>query len=213
MEAVTLPGTAVADAVVEPDSEESETPKGGVFTSSRLGKLAMRFVMSTGAVLAIGVLALTVGPRFLPYQTYTVLSGSMEPTLPVGSVIVAVPAQGNELNKGDIITVANPQHQGMLVTHRIVAVEAGPQGRVFKTKGDANQEPDSWIVPASGGGWRYAFAIPYLGYVLSALQSGFGRLVLLVVPTLLLGGLLLVEIWRPAKMPDKVSDGAMPAGA
>ncbi|HEX9989312.1 MAG TPA: signal peptidase I [Chloroflexia bacterium] len=213
MEAVALSGTAVANAVVEGDSEESETPKVEVLTSSRLGRLVMRAVMSTGVALAIGVLALTVGPRFLPYQTYTVLSGSMEPTLPVGSVIVAVPAQGNELNKGDIITVAIPQRQDMLVTHRIVAVETGPQGRVFKTKGDANQEADSWLVPASGGGWRYAFAIPYLGYVLSALQSGLGRMLLLVVPTLLLGGLLLVEIWRPARMPDKVSDGAMPAGA
>jgi signal peptidase len=213
MEAVVLFVTAVVRAVVERDSEESETVRGSVFTSSRLGKLVMRFVMSTGAVLAIGMLALTVGPRFLPYQTYTVLSGSMEPTLPVGSVIVAVPAQGDELNKGDIITVAIPQRQEMLVTHRIVGVETGSQGRVFKTKGDANQEPDSWIVPAASGGWRYAFAIPYLGYVLSALQSGFGRLVLLVVPTLLLGGLLLVEIWRPARMPDKASDGAMPVGA
>lgn len=213
MEAVALSDTAVASAVVEEDSGESESPKGGAFTSSRLGRLAMRAVMATGVAFAIGVFALTVGPRFLPYQTYTVLSGSMEPTLPVGSVIVAVPAQGNELNKGDIITVANPQHQGMLVTHRIVGIENSPQGRAFKTKGDANQEADSWIVPASGGGWRYAFAIPYVGYVLSALQSGFGRLVLLVVPTLLLGGLMLVEIWRPAKMPDKVSDGAMPVGA
>ncbi|HEX8599453.1 MAG TPA: signal peptidase I [Chloroflexia bacterium] len=189
-----------------------ETAKAVAFNSSRLGKLATRLFTTIGMALAIGILALTVGPRFLPYQTYTVLSGSMEPTLPVGSVIVAVPARGEELNTGDVITVANPQHAGALVTHRIVAIEHSPQGRTFTTKGDANSAADSWVVPGTGSGWRYSFAIPHLGYVLSALQSDLGRLFLLIIPTVLLGALMLVEIWRPARMRDH-ADRAMPAGA
>jgi signal peptidase len=190
-----------------------ETAKAVSFSSSRLGKLATKLFTTIGMTLAIGILALTVGPRFLPYQTYTVLSGSMEPTLPVGSVIVAVPARGEELKTGDVITVANPQHAGALVTHRIVAIENGPQGRSFTTKGDANSAVDSWVVPGSGSGWRYSFAIPYLGYVLSALQSDLGRLFLLIIPTVLLGGLMLIEIWRPARTTEQSADRAMPAGA
>jgi signal peptidase len=190
-----------------------ETGKAVSVNSSRLGKLATKLFTTIGMALAIGVLALTVGPRFLPYQTYTVLSGSMEPTLPVGSVIVAVPARGEELNTGDVITVANPQHAGTLVTHRIVAIENGPHGRSFTTKGDANSAVDSWVVPGTGRGWRYSFAIPHLGYVLSALQSDLGRLFLLVIPTLLLGAVMLVEIWRPARTSDQAADRAMPAGA
>ncbi|HEY0070003.1 MAG TPA: signal peptidase I [Chloroflexia bacterium] len=212
MEAVALNETPVSSTEAQGDASETEAGKAAVFTSSRLGRLATRLFTATGVALAIGVLALTVGPRFLPYQTYTVLSGSMVPTLPVGSVIVAVPAQGNELNTGDIITVANPQHPGVLVTHRIVAIENTPQGRTFKTKGDANNAPDSWVVPGTGSGWRYAFSIPYLGYALSALQSDLGRLFLLVIPTVLLGGLLLIEIWRPARTPEHAADGAMTAG-
>jgi signal peptidase len=211
MEAVIVSGSE-ASATVEETQQESAAPKRVIF-SSRLVKWSTRLVMVSGAVLATVVLALTVGPRFLPYQTYTVLSGSMEPTLPIGSVIVTVPAQAEELKVGDVITIANPQHAGTLVTHRIFSVESSAQGRGFKTKGDANQAPDSWIVPANGGGWRYAFAIPYLGYILSALQSGLGRLVLLILPTLLLGGLLLVEIWRPARAPDEVSDRVVAVGA
>ncbi len=191
----------------------AETGKAVSSNSSRLGKLATKLFTTIGMALAIGVLALTVGPRFLPYQTYTVLSGSMEPTLPVGSVIVAVPARGEELNTGDVITVANPQHAGALVTHRIVAIENGPQGRTFTTKGDANSVVDSWVVPGTGSGWRYSFAIPYIGYVLSALQSDLGRLFLLVIPTLLLGAVMLVEIWRPARTSDQAADRAVPAGA
>ena len=205
-----VPSTEVQE---QENANRSQARKAGFFTASRLGKLATKLFTTTGTLLAIGVLALTVGPRFLPYQTYTVLSGSMEPTLPVGSVIVAVPARGEELNTGDIITVANPQQPGALVTHRIVAIEYGPQGRSFTTKGDANNATDSWIVPGTGSGWRYAFAIPHIGYVLSALQSELGRLFLLVIPTMLLGGLLLIEIWRPARKPNQAADQAMPAGA
>jgi signal peptidase I len=200
--------TEAQEVVAEP-----ENGKAGVTTSSRLGKLATKLFTTIGMALAIVVLALTVGPRFLPYQTYTVLSGSMEPTLPVGSVIVAVPARGEELNTGDVITVASPQHAGALVTHRIITIETGPQGRTFTTKGDANSVADSWVVPGTGSGWRYAFAIPHLGYALSALQSDLGRLFLLIIPTMLLGSLLLVEIWRPARKPEQAADRAMPAGA
>jgi signal peptidase len=169
--------------------------------------------MALGTVLAVGVLALTVGPRFLPYQAYTVLSGSMEPTLPIGSVIIAVPAQADELRTGDVVTIVNPQQHGMLVTHRIVGIKDGPQGRTFTTKGDANSAPDSWVVTAKGSGWRYAFSVPYIGYALSVLQSELGRLLLLVIPTLLLGGVMLVEIWRPAKASDQAAHEPMPAGA
>lgn len=213
MEAVAVSGGAVSSAMPQGDAEASAARQAGVVTTSQLGKWAMRLFIGTGALLAIGVLALTVGPRFLPYQAYTVLSGSMEPSLPVGSVIIATPALADELRTGDVITVANPQQHGMLVTHRIIGIDETPQGRAFTTKGDANQTPDSWVVPAKGSGWRYVFSIPYLGYALSALQSELGRLFLLVVPTLLLGSLLLVEIWRPARASDKASNGAMPVGA
>ncbi|HVF98333.1 MAG TPA: signal peptidase I [Chloroflexia bacterium] len=213
MEAMSVTGTAVSSSETVEAAEAGETRTAGTFTSSRLGKLATRLVTTLGMALAVGVVALTIGPRFLPYQTYTVLSGSMEPTLPVGSVIVAVPAKGDALHTGDIITVANPQHAGALVTHRIIAIDNSPQGRTFQTKGDANNVADSWVVPGTGSGWRYAFAIPYLGYALSTLQSDIGRLLLLVIPTFLLAGLMLLEIWLPARKPEQAPDAALTAGA
>lgn len=213
MEATATNNVKVLNTEEEEADIPGETAKAVSFNSSRLGKVATKLFTTIGMALAIGILALTVGPRFLPYQTYTVLSGSMEPALPVGSVIVAVPARGEELKTGDVITVANPQHAGALVTHRIVAIENGPQGRSFTTKGDANSAVDSWVVPGAGSGWRYSFAIPYLGYVLSALQSDLGRLFLLIIPTVLLGGLMLIEIWRPARTTEQSADRAMPAGA
>ena len=213
MESLALTDTPLTSLETAGDAAALDTGKAAGFTASRLGKVVTRFVTTAGVALAAGVLALTMGPRFLPYQTYTVLSGSMEPTLPVGSVIIAVPARGEELNTGDIITVANPQHAGVLVTHRIIAIGNGPEGRTFQTKGDANNVADSWVVPGTGNGWRYAFSIPYLGYALSTLQSDIGRMLLLVIPTVLLAGLLLVEIWLPARTPEKAPDGVVPAGA
>ena len=78
-------------------------------------------LLLAGAALAI--LSLTAGPRVLPYQTYFVLSGSMEPTIPVGSVIVLLPASAEELGNGDVITFGRPDHSETFVTLRIVGLE------------------------------------------------------------------------------------------
>ena len=152
-------------------------------------------LLLAGAALAI--LSLTAGPRVLPYQTYFVLSGSMEPTIPVGSVIVLLPAQAEELGIGDVITFARPDHPETLVTHRIVGLEPAEAGPQFVTKGDANDGADPWRVPVSGQGWRVGFAIPWVGYLLRAVQLPLARLALVVLPALGLGALALVRIWKP----------------
>jgi signal peptidase len=157
----------------------------------------MRGGVVAGVLAVVAILALTLGPRFLPYQTYVVLSGSMEPTIPTGAVIVLDPVVADGLSIGDVITFQRPDRPSELVTHRIVDVEQGPTGRSFVTKGDANTAPDGWRIPATGSGWRYRFAIPYAGYGLRTVQSVEGRLLLVVVPALALAGYFLVELWRP----------------
>src|SRR5438445_7469167 len=95
------------------------------------------FVLGLGA----GILALTVLPPLLRYQTYVVLSGSMEPTIHTGSVIVATAADPAALQVGDIVTFVRPGDEEN-VTHRIIEIKGSPQGRSFVTKGDASGAPD-----------------------------------------------------------------------
>jgi signal peptidase I len=147
----------------------------------------------------IALLLLTIGPLVLPYKTLTVYSGSMEPTIHTGSVIVDLPVAAKDVKVGDIITFQKPSDATVLITHRVVAVESGPGGLSFITKGDANPASDSWRVPASGNGYKFWFSIPSIGFLLAWLQSPLGRILFLVIPAILLGGLFLFDMWWPRR--------------
>jgi signal peptidase len=165
-------------------------------------------------ILALGLAALmSAGPRVLPFRAFTVLSGSMRPALPVGSLVIATPVQGDEVEVGDIVTFVKPGGSGELVTHRVVEVTGGPGGRVLTTQGDANGAPDAWEVPANGSGWRVLLDVPKVGYVLGGGASKARSLVFGgIVAVLALW--LLIEVWRPEEQADRQPDrqpGLQPA--
>ena len=92
---------------------------------------------------------------------YVILSGSMEPVIPTGSVAV-VDSSKRDVRPGNIATF---ERHGDLVTHRILSkTEEG-----YKTKGDANTDPDSGTIPVENIRGTYLFCIPYLGYGFLAL--------------------------------------------
>ena len=152
-------------------------------------------------LFVLTLLAVTIGPRVFPYQVHPVLSGSMDPAIPTGSLLVVRPAATTDLRVGDIITFNRPGPSGTLVTHRIREVVDGPGGRSFVTQGDANGAPDPWLVPGQGSGWRYALSVPYAGYGIEALQSYWGHILALVLPAGILGAMMLRGIWKPTLQP------------
>lgn len=154
-----------------------------------------------GTVVVIVMLAATIGPRLLPYRTFTVLSGSMEPSIPVGSMIFDREVNAANLASGEVVTFHPPGQRDKLVSHRIVRVEETKLGRFLVTRGDANGVADDWRIPAEGRGLRYEFHVPYLGYIVGGLLTPMGRLVALTLAALWLGGLALWTIWRPRKEP------------
>lgn len=95
-------------------------------------------------VVAVVVLALLlVGVRLIGLQVFTVLSGSMEPDYPVGSLIYVKKVDASELEVGDVITFM--LDEDTVATHRIVKVledENDPTVLRFRTKGDANDTED-----------------------------------------------------------------------
>lgn len=162
-----------------------------------IGRVASNVVLGIVAALALAVAVVSVGPRFLPYQVLPVLTGSMEPAIPTGSVAVMIPVRAEELAVGDVITFHHPNDPRSYVTHRIAAIEDDAGTRTLVTKGDANALPDAWRVVASGGGWRYAFAIPQVGRALLEFESSALRYLAFALPLLALAAVSLVEIWRP----------------
>jgi signal peptidase len=120
---------------------------------------AVLAVLCTVGTLSVVVCALSFVFDFTPS---IVLSGSMEPTLPVGSVVFTQTVDVADVAVGDIVTV--PQHgdEG-IVTHRVVAIEPADAGRAKLTlRGDANQVDD--IAPYTvRTADLYRFKIPYIG--------------------------------------------------
>jgi signal peptidase len=173
---------------------------------SGLGRLAGRALTVVLAVFVAAAAAATLGPLLLPYRTYAVLSGSMAPAIPVGSLVIDLPVAADQLHDGDVVSFHRPDAAGQMITHRIVQVDRQGAGNpaLLRTKGDANNAPDPWTVSAGPDSWRVAAVVPGAGYVLGYLRSPLGQILTFVGPALLLGVMLLGDLWRrPSEEPGR----------
>jgi len=161
-----------------------------------VGRVVAWVVMIAAGLVVLGLVAITIGPRFLPYQALIVRSGSMSPTIPTGSIVFYTKIPSTKVKVGDVIVFSKPGDPNEKVTHRVYQIGHAATGEYFITKGDANGTPDDWRVPAVGTGWIERFHVPSVGYALVYLQSTLARLLLLVIPAILLGAITLYEIWQ-----------------
>lgn len=126
-------------------------------------------------------------PQLMGLDAYVVTSGSMEPSMPTGSIVYNQPAQPINIEVADVITfVSNDSEEPQKITHRVIQVNETEDGRIFKTKGDANPEPDEGWVREEDILGEKAFSIPYLGYALITLSSPFVLIMLLLIPSVIL---------------------------
>jgi signal peptidase len=148
------------------------------------------------------LLAVGVGPRTGQYQTVTVLTGSMRPTMPEGSVIVTTPKPAREVRVGDVVTYRIPVEDRRIVTHRVVEVVRSGEQPVVRTKGDANADPDAWVAELKGGTvWTARATVPKAGYALEWLRRPQTRQLLVLAAPFLVLVLLLRDIWRKTPAP------------
>ena len=156
-------------------------------------------VISTILVAIVVVLALLlVGARFIGLNVYTVLSGSMEPTYHVGSLIYVKDVDTDELKAGDVITYM--LDEDTIVTHRIADVipdETDPSIIRFQTKGDANDSVDGSLVHYKNVIGTPVFSIPKLGYLANYIQKPPGRYIAISA-----GAIILLLVF----LPDLFSD-------
>lgn len=154
-----------------------------------------RFLAWLGSLVLLAVVALALAVAVVPAaaggSALTVLSPSMTPTFPVGTLVVIRPKPVDTIRIGDVVSFTDRDPASgatRAVTHRVIGVDPGPQ---FRTKGDANASADPDPVQATevrGVEW---YSIPYVGGWGSAVRSGPGLLpaggaVLLIVALMLL---------------------------
>ena len=144
---------------------------------------ALCSLMGTLLLLAVIFMLLPATvPRLLGFEVYNVVSGSMTPAIPQGSMVLVRPIEWYSVNPGDVIAF---EREGTVVAHRVVAVQQ-TEGNII-TKGDANEQEDFNPVPFEELIGRVERHVPVLGEVETQLSTLQGKLYLLA---LVVSGLL-----------------------
>jgi signal peptidase I len=130
------------------------------------------------------------------YRFFIVMSGSMGPGIPTGAVVMSKPRPGTSVKVGEIVTFVAPDGSARLITHRVYAIVHHEGKTGYRTKGDANPIPDSWVVrfPHQVGVER--LSIPLVGYALYGLSMHRARLLLLGLIAAGIASLLVGRMWR-----------------
>lgn len=122
-------------------------------------------------LIVLAVLAgILIIPKLMGYEEMAVLTGSMEPNYPVGSLIFVKEEDPENLKVGDVITYR--LDEDTVVTHRIV--EINQEEQTVTTKGDANSDNDGSPVSYSNIVGKAHFKIPYLGFLAMNIKTSKG---------------------------------------
>ncbi len=155
-------------------------------------------------VLVIIFAVLLVGVRLFGVEAYSVISGSMEPEYPVGSLIYVKEAKPNEIEVGDVITFVLKNETP--ATHRVIDIDE--ENQKFYTKGDANDTEDAPVHFNNLIG-KPIFKIPYLGYIAYYIQHPPGMYIAIAIGACLLLLVFLPDLFNEKKeqaTPDSKGD-------
>ncbi len=165
--------------------------------------------LSTGLVVAaMAVAFLIAGVRIFGLDVYGVLTGSMEPTYPTGSMIYVKDVEPGSLRVNDVITFSISAN--VIATHRIVEIvpdENNPSYVRYRTKGDANNDVDASLVSPNNVIGKVVFVVPQLGYIANYIQQPPGIFVAIFVC-----GLMIAFVFYTDSLESKAKQhGKMPA--
>lgn len=147
----------------------------------KLSKIIQNIV--TVAIVIIGLfLIITLFPIKGNYQVKVVLSGSMEPAIRTGSVVIIKPSSQYKI--GDVVIFGKDTKKEIPTTHRIISSRAVEGIMLFTTKGDANEDADTTEIRQSNIHGKVLFSVPFMGYVIDFVKKPIGMIVVIVIPAL-----------------------------
>ena len=148
-------------------------------------------------VLVGGLLIFSMFPVEGNFQIKIVLSGSMEPDIKVGSVVIVKPVDRYEV--GDVVTFGKDDRENVPTTHRIIDVRIVEGETRFVTKGDANDDRDGRELTEKDINGKVLFGIPYLGFILDMAKKPLGFAVLIGIPAVVIISDEFKKIWKETK--------------
>lgn len=173
------------------------TDRRGAFGSA----IATALVVVAVAAVAVPALGTLTGR----WRLQPILSGSMAPRVPTGSLVLATPRPAAAIRVGDVVVFRAPIAGHRLTAHRVIAVVSNGPHPVIRTKGDANAAADPWQAKLEGGRiWVVRRDVPLLGYVTIYTQRSWPFLVLVLV----IGAVVIHALRRIWARPEAVHPGA-----
>ncbi len=173
-----------------------------------------------GLVLLLAM-ATVVVPKAMGATPLTILTSSMEPAFPPGTLIIVRPTPPEDIHVGDVVTYQFRSGDAAVVSHRVIGIrDSSSGGRTFTTQGDNNASPDPDVVPEQLRGVVW-YGVPYVGWASTYLHGSDNRSWLVpAIAVLLLGyaaymvaaGLLDARRKHRAAAPESASDAAVPRG-
>lgn len=122
-------------------------------------------------VILVGMLAVVL-PAIAGATPLTVLTSSMEPKLPPGTLVIVKPTNTADIRVGDVITYQIESGKAGVVTHRVTEISTSSNGsKTFTAQGDNNDTPDAKPVEAVQIMGKVWYSVPWIGYVASAVNG------------------------------------------
>lgn len=144
-------------------------------------------------ILLVLVLLMFV-PNFIGFKTFSVISGSMEPNIPVGSLVYTKNVDFEDIEVGDVISYQ--LSEDTMVTHRVNSINQNEKSLIMK--GDANEKVDIGEVQESQIVGKVALTIPFLGYI-----AIYSRTPLAIVAICIVIAILIIVNMLPGILKDK----------
>ena len=127
-------------------------------------------LLTLAALVGVLTLTLTIGAHVSGYEPLVVRSGSMEPTISTGAMVLVRDVPVERIEPGDVVSVVRPD--GTRVMHRVLTADMSSSHVTLTLKGDANQDPDPepvivdealelvWTVPSIGRAAAFLASAP-----------------------------------------------------
>ncbi len=144
--------------------------------------IIVAFIVIVALLLIISVLPITGN-----YKVMTVISGSMQPAIKTGSVVIVKPVPSTDSGQadykiGDVISFGPYSKTKAPTTHRIYDIKVVDSQAVYITKGDANNAPDAREIKKSDIVGKVLFDLPYVGYAVDFAKKPLGFALIIIVP-------------------------------
>jgi len=163
-----------------------------------LGSATGILLTSFVAVVIVMSITISLGPRIGRYRILTVLSSSMAPKIPKGSLIVVHSIPLQSIQVGDVLTFWTPGVSSILETHRVSKILKPGLQPIVQTKGDANSQPDPWSIRLlTEPGWKLSLTLPGAGYIFQQLRTPVIQFFTIAMAPVALAIIWLRDIWRP----------------